>query len=83
MEKHVPVHQIIHVPVERAVEVERLVTREKAVEVEKVVRKIDNEESMRNDDQVLLGCHYACPSCCSRGKGNAHLVSGARLSPHY
>ncbi len=36
MEKHVPVNQIVHVPVERIVEVERIVVQEKAVDVEKV-----------------------------------------------
>ncbi len=42
VEKHVPVNQIVHVPVERIVEVERIVVQEKAVEIEKVTTRMQS-----------------------------------------
>jgi hypothetical protein len=44
VEKHVPVNQIVHLPVERIVEVERIVVQERPVEIEKVTTRKQAKE---------------------------------------
>ena len=67
VEKHVPVNQIVHVPVERPVDVERLVIKEKAVEIEKVLLfLLTFNQSIVT---FIAGCYEAGSSRFSCGAG--------------